>query len=177
MTIFILFLSIILNIITIFAIIILYLRQNRLLTMDHSQKQTMKEMEDIFTAYIEELKEENEQFINKFKSIQNEQNSDEAIEKTSHHHPAIEKRTNEVNEVNSDNYNRMYAAKSYQNSVGMNKDLKKEVQDETGSLIDKVIFLQKKGLTNDEIAKKLNKGKTEIELMVKFQQKSLDKLD
>lgn len=144
MTIFILFLSIILNIITIFAIIILYLRQNRLLTMDHSQKQTMKEMEDIFTAYIEELKEENEQFINKFKSIQNEQNSDEAIEKTSHHHPAIEKRTNEVNEVNSDNYNRMYAAKSYQNSVGMNKDLKKEVQDETGSLIDKVIFLQKK---------------------------------
>lgn len=126
MTIFILFLSIILNIITIFAIIILYLRQNRLLTMDHSQKQTMKEMEDIFTAYIEELKEENEQFINKFKSIQNEQNSDEAIEKTSHHHPAIEKRTNEVNEVNSDNYNRMYAAKSYQNSVGMNKDLKKK---------------------------------------------------
>ncbi|MBL5767205.1 hypothetical protein B5V88_13690 [Heyndrickxia sporothermodurans] len=177
MTIFILFLSIILNIITIFAIIILYLRQNRLLTMDHSQKQTMKEMEDIFTAYIEELKDENEQFINKFKSIQNEQNSDEAIEKTSHHHPSIEKRTNEVNEVNSDNYNRMYAAKSYQNSVGMNKDLKKEVQDETGSLIDKVIFLQKKGLTNDEIAKKLNKGKTEIELMVKFQQKSLDKLD
>ncbi|MGX1825149.1 DUF6115 domain-containing protein, partial [Heyndrickxia sporothermodurans] len=75
MTIFILFLSIILNIITIFAIIILYLRQNRLLTMDHSQKQTMKEMEDIFTAYIEELKDENEQFINKFKSIQNEQNS------------------------------------------------------------------------------------------------------
>ncbi|MFC8575566.1 DUF6115 domain-containing protein, partial [Heyndrickxia sporothermodurans] len=104
-------------------------------------------------------------------------NSDEAIEKTSHHHPSIEKRTNEVNEVNSDNYNRMYAAKSYQNSVGMIKDLKKEVQDETGSLIDKVIFLQKKGLTNEEIAKKLNKGKTEIELMVKFQQKSLDKLD
>ncbi|PTY83867.1 hypothetical protein B5V91_15400, partial [Heyndrickxia sporothermodurans] len=83
MTIFILFLSIILNIITIFAIIILYLRQNRLLTMDQSKKQTMKEREDIFTAYIEELKDENEQWINKFKSIKNEKNSDEAIEKTS----------------------------------------------------------------------------------------------
>lgn len=173
MTIFILLLSIILNIITIFAVIILFSRQNRLLTMDHSQKQVMKEMEDIFTAHIEELKEENEQFISKFKSVQIKQKKDGAIEKTTNNHQAIDKRTNEVNEVISNNYNRMYAAKSYQNTAGTNTNLIKNEQDGTNSetLIDKIISLQETGLTNDEIAKKLNKGKTEIDLMVKFQQK------
>jgi uncharacterized membrane protein (DUF106 family) len=75
-----LFFSIILNIITIFAVIILYLRQNRITALDHTQKHAMKEMEDLFSAYIEELKEENNQFIDNIKHLQENQSQKEKTE-------------------------------------------------------------------------------------------------
>ncbi len=39
------------------------------------------------------------------------------------------------------------------------------------SLTAQILHLSQKGMTSDEIAKKLDKGKTEIELLLKFQQK------
>lgn len=42
------------------------------------------------------------------------------------------------------------------------------------SLLEEVLHLQEQGLTYEEIAKKLHKGQTEIELLLKFRQKILE---
>lgn len=44
----------------------------------------------------------------------------------------------------------------------------KQKDDYLKSLLNEVFYLQKQGFNVEEIAKKLNKGKTEIELMLKF---------
>ncbi|MES1043081.1 hypothetical protein MHI39_15940 [Heyndrickxia sp. FSL K6-6286] len=179
-----LFFSIILNIITIFAVIILYLRQNRITALDHTQKHAMKEMEDLFSAYIEELKEENNQFIDNIKHLQENQSQKEKTE------------VNEVNEsfnienseeqqkidnqvITPHSYKHMTAVKSYQNkvepsSIVTNLEAK---ETEPKTIQERVVSLKKEGLTNEEIAKKLNKGITEIELMLKFYKKAIDNLD
>lgn len=169
MTIVILFiLSIVLNLFTIFAIIILYQRQNRLSEFDQTQKQAMKEIEDIFYAYIAELKEENEQFIERFTEIQNK--------------PPMKISNRDSQDVKNEkipnSYKRMYAAKSYQNTLQHTNESHVESEQVVPEHIsDQIIFLQNQGLTIDEIAKKLSKGKTEIDLILKFHQKSTDKLD
>lgn len=70
----------------------------------------------------------------------------------------------------------------FNESEDLNADLKveKKVEDtrqevtepEEKSLLEEVVYLQEQGLTNEEIAKKLHKGQTEIELLLKFRQKN-----
>lgn len=54
------------------------------------------------------------------------------------------------------------------------KEVEETVQEVTEpkekSLLEEVVHLQKQGLTYEEIAKKLHKGQTEIELLLKFRQ-------
>ncbi|GAE43682.1 hypothetical protein [Mesobacillus boroniphilus] len=63
MTTFLLLLSLILNGAAIFAIILLYLRQNRLVEAEKKQEKIIKEIEEVFSAYLFELKEENDKFL------------------------------------------------------------------------------------------------------------------
>ncbi|GIN83674.1 swarming motility protein SwrB [Heyndrickxia sporothermodurans] len=169
-----LFLSIVLNLVTIFAIIVLYLRQNRLLVLDHTQKQAMKEMEELFSVYIAELKEENEQFIDRLTRFQSQDYAKSALS-----HSSVEESSKVENEEKiSSSYKRMYAAKTYQNTLQANNETEPERKEKVEkSLSEQVQSLKNKGLSIDEIAKTLNKGKTEIDLILKFLQKSKDKLD
>lgn len=67
MTTFLLLLSLILNAAAIFAIILLYLRQNRLVEAEKKQGKIISEIEEVFSSYLLELKEEHEKFIDKMK--------------------------------------------------------------------------------------------------------------
>ena len=59
------FILFLLNIVTIFAVIVLYLRQNRFIQAEKDQKAMMAEMEELMSGYIMEMKEENEALLDK----------------------------------------------------------------------------------------------------------------
>ncbi|MGE8204056.1 hypothetical protein ACQKP0_05785 [Heyndrickxia sp. NPDC080065] len=182
MTTIILFFSVIINLFTIFAIIILYLRQNRFTAMEFSQKQAMKEMEDVFTAYLEDLKEENEQFIERLNSFQKIQSTIQPLKTTQSNTTKADKQKDNIEEMIPHAYKRLNAVKSYNNKIDLNNDSAISSEPETKelksteplSIQDQVVSLSKKGLTIDEIAQNLNKGKTEIDLILKFIQKNSD---
>ncbi|MBS4172544.1 hypothetical protein [Bacillus sp. FJAT-49736] len=175
MTIFILFISIIVNVVTIFSIIILYLRQNRFLQAEQNQTKALKDMEEIFTSYLLEMKEENDDFIKKVQSLYSKSNINSSlIEKE------IAPKTNtlNINEQPSEpplpSFIRNHAEKSYQKVMTKMDDQSKETNPNDLAILpleDQAVLLQKEGHTIEQIAQKLHKGKTEIELLLKFRQK------
>ncbi|BCB03381.1 hypothetical protein [Bacillus sp. KH172YL63] len=164
---FLLFLSFLLNIISLLAIVILYLRQNRFVHMERDQKKTVAEMEDIISAYLLQMKEDHEEFIRTFESKVH------APEKE-HIHPG-------GNDPAPDMFPKRPAAgfkaatKAYQESSDLKpRTNQSKDQDEPPSehdpFLKEVISLKEKGMSIEEIAQTVGKGKTEIELLLKFRQ-------
>lgn len=184
---FLLFLSITLNLIAIFCIVILYLRQNRLVGMEKEQKKNIEEMEEVISTFITEIKEENEHFFNKLISFQpNEVIEDRKVEKGMEDDAnSVEFKPKEIkgNKAMLNVYKNVVPSVSENNK---NEDvLEKEDVDELLNLIlppekepkEKSIVeiaseMQEEGKSIEEIAKALNKGKTEMELLLKFRQNS-----
>ncbi|GAM15578.1 hypothetical protein [Mesobacillus selenatarsenatis] len=192
MTTFLLLLSLILNGAAIFAIILLYLRQNRLVEAEKKQERIINEIEEVFSAYLFELKEENDKFLELMTTtkVQNQpgdketaapEASDKEPEKGSDH-IAQEKQPSQLGKGIA--YHA--ARKAYQQNreqVSPDLDLPEEdimavesqennVEIKQLSFIDQVLYMKKQGLTIEEIARDLDKGKTEIELLLKFRQKT-----
>ncbi|MGP7817479.1 hypothetical protein [Niallia sp. 01092] len=180
---FLLILSFIFNILAFLFIALLYVRQNRFVMLEKQQKQSVEEVENIIAAFIVEMKEENELFLQKIVTV--EKNRQEAPKKEEEeieelHADFLEKE----NAVKKIRLSKKQAANVYQKTVDM-QQAEKENADELLELIlplekeetkeksffEKVIDLKDQGKKTDEIAKILNKGKTEIELLLKFRQK------
>jgi hypothetical protein len=193
MTTFLLLLSLILNAAAIFAIILLYLRQNRLMEAEKKQHRIMKEIEEVFSAYLYELKEENDNFIEMMKKTNNIDNSDASPYRqdgTTDQEDTSSNEKQDPNELPSrigKGVSYHAARKAYQQSsepVSMKEEVVAEdeaLQDMPMipvaerqpvqlSFIDQVVKMKKQGLTIEEIARDLDKGKTEIELLLKFRQ-------
>jgi hypothetical protein len=192
MTTFLLLLSLILNGAAIFAIILLYLRQNRLVETEKKQGKIINEIEEVFSAYLFELKEENDKFLELMTKtkVQNQSGDKEtaaleASEKEpekSSDHIAQEKQPSRLGK----GITYHAARKAYQQNreqVSPDLDLPEDdiiavesqennVELKQLSFIDQVLYMKKQGLTIEEIAKDLDKGKTEIELLLKFRQKT-----
>lgn len=196
-----LFISIVLNIIALFSIVILYLRQSKLFEVEKKQQRMIEEMEDVISTYLAEMKEENESFIERMtKAANNQSNKKEnrkkkevSIEtilpsteeekvsvpiKSLKSHAvkaykigAIQSLTDEDVEVLLPDFN---DAEGPTGDLKVEKEVEETVQEVTvpkeKSLLEEVVHLQKQGLTYEEIAKKLHKGQTEIELLLKFRQ-------
>jgi hypothetical protein len=189
------------------------MRQNRLAQMETKQEKMMNEMEEVISTYLMEMKEENEEFIEKIKRVQhtkteiNYQAPETSVagrtskENIQTSNPQGEKVTNSVRRASSG-----YAAKAYQTSKkpiqatqeadepiflpSYHNEHEKRMDhpDEptnaevhsfkrapveslyVESLLNQALLLKQQGYTEEEIAKKLNKGKTEIELLLKFRQ-------
>lgn len=192
-----LFLSIVLNIIALFSIVILYLRQNRFLQAEKRQEQLFKEMEDAFSAYLLEMKEENERFLKKLKENEKtkgkaDRMANMAGRKAQPDPPKKKEALEQKEELPIIKGTPFQAARAY----GKNKAISARPQQENNlqpallfhqnenewkekhlselPLNEQVLILQKKGMNIEEIARKLNKGKTEIELLLKFRQNHED---
>ena len=197
MMIFLVIVSIALNMIAFLLIAILFLRQNKLIKMEESLKQPVKEMEDLMTTYLLQMKEENEQFIKSVKGLKKDKND---LQSTSVKFPPIklehvEEKSLQSEQLDSpENFTSLIgktignqAVKAYQRQ---NQHTEKEIEEiervaseksETNPepLIssnnqidgDLVLHLQKQGFSLETIAKKLNRGKTEIELYLTFHEK------
>lgn len=225
--------SIILNIIALFCIVILYLRQNRFLQVEKKQEKLLGEMEEVISAYLIEMTEENEKFIGKVKELVNRQNpptaslvnrhksdkreTDEEVDNERENRtsglkheikreqkiePNLEpdekgsKKENEEKEFPTFRKGTVYqAAQAYKSSsvVDTKSNLDEPVLpfDEPDNKIEEaalpqqanqsgdlsaqsfyyqILLLKKQGLTTEDIARRLNKGKTEIELLLKLRQ-------
>ncbi|WP_066053344.1 hypothetical protein [Robertmurraya korlensis] len=191
-----LFISIVLNIIALFSIVILYLRQSRLFEVEKKQQRIIEEMEDVISTYLAEMKEENEIFIDRITKVANNQSNKKkevSIEpilpsteeekvpfpiKSSKTHAvkaykigAIQPLTDEDVEVLLPDFTEA------ENPIGepevakeVEETLQQVIEPKEKPLLEEVLQLQEQGLTLEEIAKKLHKGKTEIELLLKFRQ-------
>jgi hypothetical protein len=69
---FLLIISLLLNGVAIFSILILFTRQNRLLEVKKNQERMIKDVEEIISSSLLEMKEDNEAFIRRFQKISNQ---------------------------------------------------------------------------------------------------------
>lgn len=188
MTTFLLLLSLILNAAAIFAIILLYLRQNRLVEAEKKQERIINEIEEVFSAYLFELKEENEKFL-EWMTQNNSQKQSGGIEATATGAAKRETETGPDKVTPEIQQNRLGKGISYhaarkayhQNHEPVPTDLNDKIDIELPednvnskelSFVDQVVYMKKQGLSIEEIARDLDKGKTEIELLLKFRQKT-----
>ena len=193
MTIFFIIINLILNIIALLSIIILFLRQGKLFKLEDNQKRNIQEMEELLSSFVLEVKEDNEQLIKRIEEIKIEKNfSSQNSQKqpTSINKPIEKTIETDVREKENDLSTRLektvgnYAVKAYQ------QQLKQEIVDiqapiteselpkvqenansvYQGSLAGQIGNLKDQGYSLEEIAQKLKKGKTEIDLLLKFQE-------
>ncbi|WP_340373194.1 hypothetical protein [Peribacillus sp. FSL E2-0218] len=207
MSVFFMFLLFVLNICSIFAIIILYLRQNRLAKLEKDQKAIIREMEQLLTGYLMEMKEDNEALIKAFtepaamngQPLPKErfgQGKEPIGEKEINH----DQNTPKGQKVKSRAATKRQAIDAYKNSAAEDEDkplplmakdkmelspaahpptnegelagkefadlLKSSLQEP--SLNEQVYALADQGHSLEEIAKKMARGQTEIELLLKF---------
>lgn len=158
-------------------IALLYIRQNRFVTMEKQQKQVIREMEEIISTFIAEVKEENDQFIQKITKAEGEKAKKEEENVNIPFDSAEKNRGNLPKGLLN-----KQMVKAYKNTNQNKKNLEEDTAEnllglikpdaaEEKTLLDQAVDLQKQGKKIEEIAKILNKGKTEIELLLKFRQK------
>ena len=196
------------NAIGFFLILILFVRLSRIREIEKKQTSMMKDMENLITGYLLEMKEENEHFLNKFTEADQtykETNKDN----NNRFRSDVQELTNERSTVQLKQNNLMYNSNkkinnhfSHENSelglpnlvqnsseitdileitkvmnnndtlTALNQGTSNKVKDDLyiQSLSAQALLLQKKGYSLEEIARNLKKGKTEIELLLKFRQ-------
>ncbi|MGG0718805.1 hypothetical protein ABE096_14575 [Robertmurraya massiliosenegalensis] len=189
-----LLISIILNIVALFCIVILYLRQNKLLQVEKKQEQILKDMEEVISSYLMEMTEENEKFLKKVSEFQRKAKAIVPTDMISEKDDNKESQKENTQLVKSDHINFrkgtvFQAVQAYRNTTVQGQDkettdlevkdqkaLEQESDDmENGtenvynqSFYYQALLLQKQGLSIEEIAKRLDRGKTEIELLFKL---------
>ena len=179
------FILFLMNILLILMVIVLYLRQNRLIGLEQKQQVNITEAEDMISAFLLEIREENEQFISNVEKMQKFNDK-----------PVKENRTADFSDrehidilldahVPSEAYTKFLTTNSYSKSDnqvepadlelaaperndGPLTEQKKKAEWSELPYSEQVFYLFEKGLGIEEIAKTLNKGKTEIDLLLKF---------
>ncbi|MFZ0443795.1 MAG: hypothetical protein WAM95_03905 [Bacillus sp. (in: firmicutes)] len=206
MMIFLVIVSIGLNMIAFLLIAILFLRQNKLIKMEESLKQPVKEMEDLMTTYLLQMKEENEQFIKSVKGLKKDKNDlqstsvkfspiklehveEKSLQSVKNKEVPIDRKSDQLDSLENvasligktignqavKAYQRQnqHTEKEIERVPSEKRETNPEPQISSNNQIDGdlVLDLQKQGCSLETIAKKLNRGKTEIELYLTFYEK------
>lgn len=177
--------SIILNFVCLFAVVVLFVRQNRLVELEARQKQSLQEMEDLLSSFIYEMKEENQQLFSMLSTTQTNHSHIQKAETSSEQkQERIKKEQQEKETVSQPKKiaNPTLAKKAYhpkEDHTVQHEDLppwldlgkEQAVQDTNpvnAEMQNQIIKLYREGQSIEAIAKTVNKGKTEIELTLKF---------
>lgn len=166
--------SFILHLFAFLWILLLTIRIKRFKEIEAKQIEVQKEIEDLFQAYIIEIKEENEKLLNMI-----EKSGQPNITRTNPTIPSTESYNNtDASSINM--YNKAQhvyqTQKPQKQTTATSKDRSIDYKPPVPvgedqfeqTLTTQVILLHEKGYEPNEIARKLNKGKTEIELLLKF---------
>ncbi|KGP74043.1 DUF6115 domain-containing protein [Pontibacillus yanchengensis] len=176
MILFLLVISFLLHGVTIFMLITLSLRVSKAKELEMKQEKVAKEIEESFTAYLIEIKEENQRLMNMLdksgqtvdtNSLSEESRSDKAS--TNQEHEAG-KEEDYGRDLSSQSPGPFVQGREQKNDQSTFTPIMPEDQADTyePSLQSTIYQLYDQGYSKEEIAKKLNCGKTEVELMLKF---------
>lgn len=200
----ILFVLFLINILTIFAVIVLYVRQGNFTKLEKQQQSIISEMEDVLAAHLIEMQAENNELIQYVQRI-SEKPSKEQGERSVHLAKSESKADSPLQESvrtlpKAPNPYRtvtpldslelpvtiqdkleltQYSGKGEENDSkspekSFRETLDKEIKNTSQaplSLVEEVVQLSSKGHSIEEIARTLKKGKTEIELLLRFNEK------
>lgn len=142
----------ILQIMTFYFLALLYTKSSKYDYLEKKQQTLMREMDDSIGMYLAELKDENDRLIERLSKrvdIEEEPISTEPVIETI---PTIKAPIN-------------IALKSYQSTKF---ELEKSTVPDSVDDRTRVIQLHEAGQSIEKIAKKLGKGRTEVELILKF---------
>ncbi|WP_100330937.1 DUF6115 domain-containing protein [Bacillus xiapuensis] len=161
--------SFLLHAVSLFAVILLFTRQNRLIEVKKQQQKIAKDMEEMMEAYLIEMKEENEKFIRELSEPVKEPPPAPSDKQTAKAEGA--KGTSPNLALTLPSLQRARAANGYKSISSQEQAVEEETEEASASpdnIESRIFQLRNQGMSNEEIAKKLNKGKTEIELALKF---------
>jgi len=183
----------ILQLISFFLIVLLNAKLNKYKHLEVKQNQLMDEMDNAIGAYLMEMKEENDRLIQELSSIPKPIKENHQTESLNQANPTIQQKVKpkivsptvasnvyksniqkqaqiEEEQILSknNNSNEMKTAASQNEILNEIKDLSHEVEKKEMSFEEIVLSMYRDGHTVDQIAKQLNRGKTEIELLIKF---------
>lgn len=193
---FVLIISFILHAFSIFAMIILYLRQNQYKQAEQAMEKLQKDVEAVLQSFLMEIQEENKQLAETVnKQEVNHQNSaheeapeaSSAIEKVKVH-PSVSSVKKAYQSVSGQEQNdiavhyeppmpdvsdqlelSVAAPENKDEKLSFKEALESQLKQQTvQSTEEQTLEMKKKGYNIEDIAKKLGKGKTEIELLLKF---------
>lgn len=164
--------TLIISLLSLLTVIILFIRQNRLFNLEQKYNQLQNDLEESITSFLIEIREENDTFLKNLELMQlnklneakldvNEQiNNDNRDQSIQDIHLEIE---------NLPNYDGLKEYKTITNQVHNETNVPiKDVKNEYDEEINEIKRLLDDGYSIEEIAKSLNKGKTEVELIIKF---------
>ncbi|ASA97921.1 MULTISPECIES: hypothetical protein [Anoxybacillus] len=151
MTTFLWFASFVLHGISLFLIILLSLKWVKIKETEREQAELIREMETMMTTYLMQFKEENERFVKQITSSAVRQKKRETPPSLREEQPSLP-----IDDV--------------VDRIELSTTTPKGEQS-LDSLVSEALKLQQQGKTIDEIAKALKRGKTEMELLLKFHQK------
>lgn len=197
-----LIISFILHAITFFIIVILYSHVTRLKETETRTKALVEEAETFMTSALVEMKEQNELLLKQIKeerakvpprpkeAVVQPQKERSPVERDKQQRKPVEKQNqpenkqekqqerpktiNVVSEPTKEDLKELLQVEEESESPRMRSPLtpKEVAKLSVEEVAELAISLQKEGLTLDEIAKYLHKGKTELELLLRFRQET-----
>ncbi|HHY74651.1 MAG TPA: coupling factor for flagellin transcription and translation [Bacillus bacterium] len=175
--------SFILHLLAFFWIILLSMRLKRSNEIETRQKEIQNEIEDLFQSYLLEMKEENEKLLNMIeksaKTSMDNKESGKNDEQSNHfsnetrpletYEPPVNLRSKMTQQVYQNiNLNKPKISSSVEEATEYVPPVPSGDEEFEESSASQVIRLHEQGRNPTEIAKKLNMGKTEVELLLKF---------
>lgn len=149
------------QIIGFYVLALLYTKVSKFDDLEKKQRKLMEEMDDSIGAYLSELKDENDRLIERLSAVDIDKKTTREIVSTTK--STVEQPSPTIR-VNPPSHPINLALKSYSQAAFHNVVPEEvEMDDRT-----KAINLHDSGQTIEEIAKALGKGRTEVELILKF---------
>ncbi|WP_096435382.1 DUF6115 domain-containing protein [Alteribacter populi] len=162
--------SIVLHFISFYFLILLYQKQQNISYSEKKHKQTVQEIEDLLVAYTAEMKDSNEKLINELVEKQHEtqaanpRNSDYKTEELGKEKQQSENIRPHINPFPEPEVVILETEQNY--SPPVPKDEPEESVE--ASQTAQVLSLYHQGYSELDIAKKLNIGNGEVQLLLKF---------
>jgi len=187
----------ILQLISFYFLIILNTKLAKFKDLEKKQERLMREMDDTISVYLAEMKDENDRLIQELQRVSKSETQTNVVKqeeqivrkKEQEQPPSLTKEESTVDGSSSlENEQRIYVPKnivanaySRQQQTGVKTEAKVVHSNQQATATKKqeamlkpltveqqAVELAKQGKTAEEIAKQLQKGKTEIELLLKF---------
>lgn len=150
-----------LQIISFYFIALLHAKLAKFNNLENKQAQILTEIEDSFSAYIAEIKDENDRLLQELN------NTNHVVAATTEHVKEKEKvKEKEVVPATFDIPKTFVSKQRVANSYSKTASVTEKKEPVT--IKEKVFYYHNEGKSIDEIAKMLQVGKTEVELFLKF---------